>query len=112
VVQLWLMVRIADTGTGPTPGIQRLSYPSDLSVHLSRILRTHCTVGDGPWDHQEEDFDQFFTLRDMERLGGIEIKWTSNLLQHLYLVSERESDRRRTLFIFHNATVLEELLAR
>lgn len=94
----------------PTPGIQRPLYPSDQSKNLNEILINHCKVKEGLGDGQEEHFDGFYTLRDMEHLGGIEIKWTSNLLEHLHLVSEKESKRRRTLYIFHNATVLEELL--
>ena len=107
------MTQIGDYGSISIAGMQRSLYPSDLLGNLDLILKGY------PWsppeeqaDFQQDDFDGYFTLRDMKRFVGMDIKWTSNLLQHLYLACEKESGRRRTLFVFHNATVLEELLHR
>jgi hypothetical protein len=44
---------------------------------------------------------RLFTARHLTRIGGMKIRWTNNLIDHLSL-----SDDDRAVFIFHNADFL------
>ncbi|KAK1829541.1 hypothetical protein QBC39DRAFT_356376 [Podospora conica] len=46
-------------------------------------------------------FQRFFTARHMEKIGGMRILWTNNLMDHLLL-----SEDDRAVFLFHHADFL------
>jgi len=46
--------------------------------------------------------NKIFTARNIDRIGGIRIRWTNNLADHLRL-----SDDDGAVFIFHHASFLK-----
>jgi hypothetical protein len=47
-------------------------------------------------------FESIFNARNIHKMGGITIKWTCNLADHLYLKNDD-----KTLLVFHCVTFLE-----
>lgn len=70
---------------------------------------TLAQTGDPPAPHLDRVFSAYFNLADMERLADFDIRFTDNLLNHLYL--ERYTDRlpRTTLWLFDHVAALEML---
>jgi hypothetical protein len=99
-----LGVRIfAMVDTGPPSG-NRTHGPAPLpwqdnNVDLQTILAKYFTTSFA--DPGNTKFDEDFTAFNLQRLAGLEIRWTDNLADHLRLI---ENDR--TLCIFHHATFL------
>lgn len=57
-------------------------------------------------DPKDDDVSKDFTCHSIERMSGIEVLWTDNLLDHLRLV---EGDKK--LCVFHHASFLREMIA-
>ncbi|KAI1078779.1 hypothetical protein F5B20DRAFT_591095 [Whalleya microplaca] len=53
-------------------------------------------------DHDRIKLDKTFTARNFDRIAGIEIVWTDNMLDHLRL-----TDDDKKVHIFHHASFLE-----
>jgi hypothetical protein len=67
------------------------------------------TCHDGKEPNCDLEFSGFFTLCDMDRLAGLTIRWTDNLLSHLLVRKLREPGFTTTVLVFHHATVLAHL---
>lgn len=66
---------------------------------LTEILKTR--LGHDSVLKDPIELDKTFTARNIERIGGIRIVWTCNLLDHL-----RMSDDEGSVAIFHHASFL------
>lgn len=96
--RLWLMVHIGNVGrgvTGQTVIAWRQGCLQEVIVkHFQHQLVLTDTV----------KFEKVFNLLNVERIAGVVIQWTPNLVDHLRL---REDGKLPVLNIFHHAAFLE-----
>lgn len=76
-----------------------------LDASLRRILGA-------PKPVDTHTFPDYFTLRDLERMGNFNVRFTDNLLQHLRVVKHRHDWFRPTVYIFQHANILKTLSER
>ncbi|CAH0042124.1 unnamed protein product [Clonostachys rhizophaga] len=74
--------------------------------YLDTLLRR--TLG-APESVDTHTFPDYFTLRDLERMGNFRVRFTDNLLQHLRVMKHRDDWFRPTVYIFQHANVLKKL---
>lgn len=95
-VRLLLMIQTGSYRQVLIPGQASLSWTDGAICHtLSTYFSHHNVLKD------TIELDKAFTARNIERISGIRIVWTGNLLDHLRL-SEDDS----SLTIFHHASFL------
>jgi hypothetical protein len=94
-VRLLLMIQIGGFRQALTPGQESLSWRDGP---LSEALKTHfnCDIV----LKESVELDKAFTARNLERIAGIHVVWTTNLMDHL-----RMRDDKRVA-IFHHASFL------
>ncbi|KAH6664904.1 hypothetical protein B0J14DRAFT_239014 [Halenospora varia] len=96
-VRLWLMVHVGNVQrgvTGQTALLWREGRLKDcVSVHFQhqRVLTDLVK------------FEKIFNARNVERVAGVAIRWTPNLIDHLKLI---EDGKEPVLNIFHHAAFL------
>jgi hypothetical protein len=71
-------------------------------VNITNSFHSTCTSCDSTWNFQTS-----FNARQLVRIAGFEIIWTSNLLDHLLL---QDGDESLKLHIFHQVKILESHL--
>ena len=98
VVRLFAMVDTGPTSGNRTHGPSPLPWVDD-NTSLKAVLAKHFITSSNVSGNTK--FDEDFTAFNLQRLAGLEIRWTDNLADHLRLI---ENDR--TLCIFHHATFL------
>jgi hypothetical protein len=89
---------------GPSRTTLQWKDEESLMGFLSREFRM------SPWDVRAMEsvkLERLFTARNLERIAGMEIMWTSNLADHLRLLDD---DRR--VAIFHHAHFLNNIQQR
>ncbi|KAN0098334.1 hypothetical protein V8E51_013997 [Hyaloscypha variabilis] len=96
--RIWLMTFVGEFRTLAGPSQRTLQWKQDESI--SSLLQRE-------FFHQTQlnnnvKLERLFTARNLEQIGGIQIKWTSNLADHLRLLDD---DTR--LVIFHHASFLK-----
>ncbi|KAL2062608.1 hypothetical protein VTL71DRAFT_5680 [Oculimacula yallundae] len=99
VVRLWLMIHTGRMRRGVMMGHSTLIWNGGV---LSDVT-------DGTFQHQiiltdSVKLQRYFTARNLERMVGVTIKWTSNIADHLRLT---EDGFTAVLNIFHYASFLE-----
>ena len=98
--RIWLMLFIGEYRQIIGPAQRQLVWQENDS--LSRLLELefspHLAVKDNV------KLERLFTARNIERIGGLEIIWTSNLADHLRLFDD---DTR--VAIFHQASFLKNM---
>ena len=75
---------------------------------IDGILRGNFRVED--YEGPNRLFSALFNFSDMETLAGIEFRMTNNLLDHLLVEKFPGRTFGSAVYIFHHATVLEELM--
>lgn len=131
-MRLWLMVGF---GTTPDPGVSRHTWDPNKSIdqalitffplaaepetydinidngqYNGRYTGTFIRRNDPPEPDYDREFSSLFTLYDMCRLVGFEIIWTNNLLNHLLVRKYNNRRFNTTVYIFHQASVLDNLV--
>lgn len=96
IVRLMGMIQIGGFRNVLMPGQETLVW---VNGPLSDSLGTHFSRNNVLKDSVE--LDRTFTARNIERIAGIRIVWTSNLLDHL-----RMRDDDTSVAIFHHASFL------
>ena len=71
------------------------------------IVRIEFPLHNG-WNRKR--FSDIFNVYDLWRLGGLGIRPTNNLLEHLTIQRYPGGEFTTKLYIFHNVTVLNELI--
>jgi hypothetical protein len=80
-----------------TTGSSILSWPDgSIRDFLEQYFNEPQVLSDEPIK-----LEKLFNARNLERIGGIKIKWTSNLAEHLCMVDDDEK-----VAIFHHAAFL------
>ncbi|KAH8896739.1 hypothetical protein GQ53DRAFT_639638 [Thozetella sp. PMI_491] len=88
-------------------GTQQFGYSAATSLKwlhhqtLPQAVETHFQVEE-KFQPDNPRLDRLFTARNLAHIGGITIKWTNNLVDHLLL-----TDDDHTVFIFHCASFLK-----
>jgi hypothetical protein len=95
-VRLLLMIQIGGFRNVLMPGQETLTW---VDGSLSDSLSAHFSCDNVLKDSVE--LDKTFTARNVERIAGIRIVWTSNLLDHL-----RMRDDDTSVALFHHASFL------
>lgn len=95
-VRLLLMIQIGGFRNVLMPGQETLAWADgplsdSLTMHFTRDNVLKVSV----------DLDKTFTARNIERIAGIRIVWTNNLLDHL-----RMRDDDTSVALFHHASFL------
>lgn len=98
-IRLLLMIEI---GTTPN-GFSRTGPKHWRSGKISQVLLDHFTPPASLPDKVR--LERMFTARNLERIAGMRIKWTSNLADHLWVV-DAENEDRLVVHIFHHASFL------
>jgi len=118
------MVSIGKAGLPPSPGTYEQPYifwerndtigdivyegfPKKITPKFIEKERLQFTISEATV--RENKFPRHFNLRDMARLSGFKIEFTNDLFNHLYVEENNEKKYRTKVYIFHNATMLEEL---
>jgi hypothetical protein len=57
----------------------------------------------GALNHEHVRLEKMFSGKNLERVAGIKIKWTSNLADHLRILDDEDTQ----VAIFHHASFLE-----
>lgn len=102
-VRLWLMVHTGDMQrevTGQTALLWRAGTLKDCIATRFQHQRILTDV---------VKFEKVFNARNIERIAGVTIRWTPNLVDHLRFV---EDGKKPILHIFHHAAFLNYHLAR
>jgi hypothetical protein len=101
-VRLWLMVDVGELLHGFVPGQKSLRWEQGV---LKDLLVNHFSSPVAmPMRVVRVKLDRLFTARNLERIAGLQIIWTSNVLDHLRLMVD---DTR--IAIYHHASCLEHL---
>lgn len=100
VARLFLMVDVGAPPPYKTWGGSSFLPWNDSNADLKSVLADHFVVSS--MDTRNAVFKEDFTAFNLQRFTGFEIKWTSNLADHLRLI-----DNDRKLCIFHHATFLQ-----
>ncbi|KAG0644971.1 hypothetical protein D0Z07_9312 [Hyphodiscus hymeniophilus] len=96
-VRLWLMFDVGEMLHSFVPGQKSLVWEAGFLKGLVQDhFSTHSTI------RERVKLDRIFNARNLERIGGLQIVWTSNLADHLRLMAD---DTR--VAIFHHASFLE-----
>lgn len=95
-VRVLLMIQIGGFRNVLMPGQETLAWGDGP---LSNSLNSHFSRDNVLKD--SVDLDKTFTARNVERIAGIRIVWTSNLLDHL-----RMGDNDTSVALFHHASFL------
>jgi hypothetical protein len=99
-VRLWLMIDVGELFHGFVPGQKSLSWERGvLKDLLVNYFSPPITM---PMRVVRVKLDRIFTARNLERIAGLQIIWTSNILDHLRLMVD---DTR--IAIYHHASCLE-----
>jgi hypothetical protein len=101
-IRLWLMIDVGETLHCFTPGQKSLLWESGplrdlIKAQFGPIANIKCT---------RIKLEKIFTARNLERIAGLRIVWTSNLADHLRLVHDYTSDDAG-IKIFHHVSFLE-----
>ena len=96
VVRLLSMIQIGGFRNVPMPGQGTLAW---VDGPLSKSLCMHFSQDNVLKEPVE--LDKTFTARNIERIAGIRIEWTSNLLDHLRMHHDDTS-----VALFHHASFL------
>jgi hypothetical protein len=99
VVRLLAMVDIGLISNNRIQGPAPLPWDDERS-DLKTVLANHFT--ESSTDPGRTKFEEEFTAYNMQRLAGLKIQWTNNLIDHLRLI---ENDTK--LCIFHHVTFLK-----
>ncbi|KAE8441669.1 hypothetical protein EG329_004590 [Mollisiaceae sp. DMI_Dod_QoI] len=99
VVRLWLMVHMGRMRHGVMMGHSTLNWTNGaLAAVVESRFQHQLALTDSV------KLQRYFTARNLERMVGVTIKWTSNIADHLRLT---EDGFTVVLNIFHHATFLE-----
>ena len=118
------MVSIGKAGLPPSPGtyeqpfipwgtdetigqVVNQGFPKKITPKFIKKERLPFTVPGATV--RENKFPRHFNLRDMARLSGFKIEFTNDLFNHLFVEDNNEKKFQTKVYIFHNATLLEEL---
>jgi hypothetical protein len=99
-VRIWLMLFIGEYRQIIGPAQRHIVWEEDDS--LKRLLELEFSPDVAVKDNVK--LERLFTARNMERIAGLEIIWTSNLADHLRLFDD---DSR--VAIFHQACFLKNM---
>jgi hypothetical protein len=93
-VRLLLMIQTGGFRQALTPGQVSLVWADGpLLESLAAYFNHHIVLKDSV------ELDRTFTARNIERIGGIRIVWTSNLIDHLRMRDDR------SVALFHHAAI-------
>ena len=96
-VRLWLMIDVGEMMHSFVPGQKSLKWDQGcLQPLLQDSFRPSIEI------HERVKLDRIFTARQLERIAGLHIFWTSNLADHLRLMVDDTK-----VAIFHHASFLE-----
>ena len=96
-VRLWLLIDIGDMRHCFVPGQIPLRWESGLLKDLLHQEFNRPTI----LNPERVKLDPLFSARNLERLAGLKISWTSNLADHLRLM-----DDDTKVALFHHASAL------
>ncbi|RDW76976.1 hypothetical protein BP6252_05029 [Coleophoma cylindrospora] len=96
-VRLWLMIDVGEIIQTLVPGQRPIKWEQG---YLQPLL--HATFTPSIEIHERVKLDRIFTIYNLERIAGLHIFWTSNLADHLRLISDNTK-----VAIFHHASFLE-----
>ncbi|KAE9378895.1 hypothetical protein N431DRAFT_478027 [Stipitochalara longipes BDJ] len=100
VIRLWLMLSANGLGSF-TPGQTVIYWPDDKSLtqvineSFPRTIRL---------DFGQRHFPPSLTIFNLVRFGGFQVKWTSNLVDHLLL------NKQGQILVFHSVSVLQSFI--
>lgn len=100
IMRLWLMINIRSTRISETVSLETpLLWPSDVSI--SDIVQDYFKPAPNIQVNRGT-FSKFPTAKNLELIGGFQITWTDNLIDHLLL-------KDQTLFLFYNVSILRRM---
>lgn len=100
IMRLWLMINIRSTSVSETVSLETpLLWPSDVSI--SDIVQDYFKPAPNIQVNRGK-FSKFPTAKNLELIGGFQITWTDNLIDHLLL-------KDQTLFLFYNVSILRRM---
>lgn len=102
VLRIWLMCKIGTVGDELRSDQKIISWHhgslrESLTSHFSRQSKLNETV----------KLEKSFQLRNLERLGGIEVLWTQNLLDHLRVHEPSNEENPFRVSVFYDGRLLE-----
>ena len=96
-VRLWLMVYIDSVGLSQTVGHTQARWEQGtFQDFVAGVFSPDHGL------HSNVKLERLFNARNLERIAGVRVTWTSNLADHL---SMRDDDTR--VLVFHHVTFLE-----
>ncbi len=98
-IRLLLMIEIGTTPNGFSHTDPKHWKSGKISQVLSDQFAPPASISD------RVRLERMFTARNLERIAGMRIKWTSNLADHLWVV-DAENEDRLVVHIFHHASFL------
>lgn len=100
-VGLWLMIYLGPSDPNIFLGLGRSHAQWPQSMTLEQFLTTNFTTAPGPTISRSAQFSKDLTARNLDRIGGFQIMWTSSLTNHLTF-----NDDAMTIVLYHFASVL------
>jgi hypothetical protein len=97
VIRLFIMMEIGRPRLGFTGRPPLLWNDGDLKTFVQDYFNEPPAL-----NHAGIKFEPIFNARNLERVAGIKIEWTSNLADHLRMME----DDGKTVAIFHHASFL------
>lgn len=100
-IGLWLMIYLGPSDPDIFLGLGRSHAKWPQNATLEQFLTTNFTTAPGPTVSKDAQFSRDLTARNLDRIGGFQIMWTSSLRNHLTF-----DDDTMTVVLYHFASVL------
>ncbi|KAL2356585.1 hypothetical protein BJ546DRAFT_838594 [Cryomyces antarcticus] len=105
-VRLWLMIEIRTSAPGPEEYLSlqpAIPWPERYSV--AELVRHHFTTSPPAYVTGKMRFSKLLNARNLTKIGGFQLLWTDNLLDHLAIKEEKG------ICVYFHAAVMQQIRA-